>query len=60
MSETDLARSWWGLTVGGGPVPALARGGDPLNPEPNEKEARGPEVTVLSARDLSCSDQLKP
>lgn len=31
-----------------------------MKPEANENEARGPEVTVLSARDLSCSDQLKP
>lgn len=28
--------------------------------EPNEKLGREPAATVLSARDLSCSDQLKP
>jgi hypothetical protein len=57
MSETDLARSWRGLVgAGGGP----ARGGEPPRPEPKENEGRGPEATVLSARDLSCSDQLNP
>lgn len=29
-------------------------------PEAKEKEGRWPDATVLSARDLSCSDQLKP
>lgn len=29
-------------------------------PEAKEKEGREPDATVLSARDLSCSDQLKP
>ena len=29
-------------------------------PEAKENDGRGPEATVLSARDLSCSDQLKP
>lgn len=47
MSETDLARSWWAI---------LPRGGEL---EPMEKEGRAP-VTELSARVLSCSDQLKP
>ncbi len=55
MSETDLARSWRGLAGAG-----AGRGGEALRPEANEKEARGPAETVLSARDLSCSDQLKP
>lgn len=45
MSDTDLARSWWV-----GPL-----GGD----DASGKEGRAP-VTELSARDLSCSDQLKP
>ena len=45
MSETDLARSW---------APAL--GGE----EASENEGRLPPETELSARDLSCSDQLKP
>lgn len=45
MSETELARSWWD-----GP-----RGGE----EARGNEGRAPE-TELSARDLSCSDQLKP
>lgn len=31
-----------------------------MSPEPKENEGREPEATVLSARDLSCSDQLKP
>lgn len=31
-----------------------------LTPGAKEIEGRGPEATVLSARDLSCSDQLKP
>lgn len=61
MSETDLARSW---VTGGGPALALVtlgRGGEPARLEAKEKEARGPPwATVLSARDLSCSDQLKP
>lgn len=46
MSETDLARSWWDAPLGG--------------EEASENEARGPAETELSARDLSCSDQLKP
>lgn len=29
-------------------------------PEAKENEGRWPDATVLSARDLSCSDQLKP
>jgi hypothetical protein len=45
MSDTDLARSW------DGPL-----GGE----EARENEGRGPPETELSARDLSCSDQLKP
>lgn len=49
MSETDLARSW---------KPLPARGGEPP-PDAMLKEGRMPE-TLLSARDLSCSDQLKP
>jgi len=44
----DLARSWMGAPALGGEL--LAR----------EKDGRGPCVTLLSARDLSCSDQLKP
>jgi len=36
----------------GYPLPLL-RGGDELKPEANENEARLPELTVLSARDLS-------
>lgn len=54
ISETDLARSC--------PPEAKAptRGGEPFNPEAREKEGRWPDATVLSARDLSCSDQLKP
>jgi hypothetical protein len=59
MSETDLARSWRGL-MGAGAGGAAARGGEPLRPEANENDGRGPAATVLSARDLSCSDQLKP
>lgn len=47
-SETDLARSWIGAAVRGGEPPAI------------EKEGRCPPVMLLSARDLSCSDQLKP
>jgi hypothetical protein len=47
MSETDLARSWIGAADRGGELDM-------------EKEVRGPPVTLLSARDLSCSDQLKP
>lgn len=39
---------------------APGRGGEPVRPEPKENEGREPEATVLSARDLSCSDQLKP
>ncbi len=39
--------------AGGGTPPALLRGGEPLRPELRGNEARGPEVTVLSARDLS-------
>lgn len=31
-----------------------------MRPEPKENEGREPDATVLSARDLSCSDQLKP
>lgn len=50
MSETDLARSW---------TFAPFLGGDDDMPEPNEKEGRWP-WTELSARDLSCSDQLNP
>lgn len=46
MSETDLARSWWDVPLGG--------------EEASENEGRGPPETELSARDLSCSDQLKP
>lgn len=46
MSEMDLGRS-----VTGG-----LRGGEP---DAKENEGRAP-VTELSARDLSCSDQLKP
>lgn len=55
MSETDLARSWGVLTG------RLARGGeeDMLLAGPKEKEGRCP-WTELSARDLSCSDQLNP
>jgi len=49
MSDTDLARSWWGIADG---TLMLPRGGEPPKPEPKEKEAREPEVT-LSARDLS-------
>ena len=45
MSETDLARSCRGMPLGGD--------------EASGKEGRAPE-TELSARDLSCSDQLKP
>lgn len=45
MSETDLARSWWAGPLGG--------------EEASGNEGRAP-VTELSARDLSCSDQLKP
>ena len=45
MSDTDFARSWFGKPLGG--------------EEASEKEGRAP-VTELSARDLSCSDQLKP
>ena len=58
MSETDLARSWWEGAGPGGPTEA--RGGEPLKPEAKENEGRGPAATLLSARDLSCSDQLKP
>lgn len=49
MSEMDFERSWFGIALGGEwePVPW------------KEKEGRAP-VTELSARDLSCSDQLKP
>lgn len=39
---------------------APERGGEPVRPEPNENEGREPDATVLSARDLSCSDQLNP
>lgn len=46
MSETDLARSWWGAPLGG--------------EEASENDGRGAPETELSARDLSCSDQLKP
>jgi len=52
MSETDLARSWWGLMPDGGPALMLPRGGEALMPELNENEGRVP-LTVLSARDLS-------
>jgi hypothetical protein len=55
ISDTDLVRSW---VPGGAKAPG--RGGDPVRPEPKEKEGREPDATVLSARDLSCSDQLKP
>lgn len=54
ISETERARS-----CGVEPIPP-GRGGEPVRPEPKEKEGRGPEATVLSARDLNCSDQLKP
>lgn len=54
ISETDLLRS---CPPEGGTAPG--RGGEPVRPEAKEKEGREPE-TVLSARDLSCSDQLKP
>lgn len=54
ISEMDLLRSW---PPGGATAPG--RGGEPVRPEGKEKEGREPE-TVLSARDLSCSDQLKP
>lgn len=37
-----------------------ARGGEPPRPEAKEKVGREAEETALSARDLSCSDQLKP
>lgn len=49
MSEMDFERSWFGIALGGEwePVPW------------KEKEGRAP-VTELSARVLSCSDQLKP
>lgn len=57
MSDTDLARSWRGLMGAGGG--GAARGGEALRPEAKEKDGREP-VTVLSARDLSWSDQLKP
>lgn len=55
ISETDLLRSW---VLGGATAPV--RGGEPVMPEAKEKEGRWPDATVLSARDLSCSDQLKP
>lgn len=54
MSDTDLARSWLPEAK------APCRGGEPVRPVPKEKEGREPDATVLSARDLSCSDQLKP
>lgn len=57
MSDTDLDRSWRGLAGAGGGWP---RGGEAPRPEANENEGRTPVATVLSARDLSCSDQLKP
>ena len=55
MSETDLARSWketWPRV--------FPRGGEAFMPEANENEGRGPTAALLSARDLSCSDQLNP
>lgn len=39
---------------------APGRGGEPVRPEAKENDGREPDATVLSARDLSCSDQLKP
>lgn len=66
MSETDWARSW---PAARGPPPppppppppaGLPRGGEAFMPEANEKEGRDPAATLLSARDLSCSDQLNP
>ena len=45
MSETDLARSWRDCPLGGEEASAI--------------DGRALE-TELSARDLSCSDQLKP
>jgi len=64
MSETDLLRSWCAVVVGfpppPGPATLLPRGGEPAKPEAKEKEGREPAATLLSARDLSCSDQLKP
>lgn len=49
MSEMDFERSWVGTALGGEWEPAPWK----------EKEGRAP-VTELSARVLSCSDQLKP
>lgn len=57
MSETDLARSWCGAAP---PPPPPLRGGDAFRPDAKEMEGRDPETTLFSARDLSCSDQLKP
>lgn len=48
ISDTDLARSCW---------PKAGRGGEPAALSPL-KDGRMPD-TLLSARDLSCSDQLK-
>lgn len=55
ISDTDLLRS---CALGGATAPV--RGGEPVMPEAKENEGRWPDATVLSARDLSCSDQLKP
>jgi hypothetical protein len=63
MSETDLALSCEAeLGVWPPAVPETdgPRGGDPANVEAKENEGRDPAATLLSARDLSCSDQLKP
>ena len=56
MSETDLALSCRGVGFGtGAALPTEGRGGEVAY----ETEGREPEA-MLSARVLSCSDQLKP
>lgn len=56
MSETDFALSCRRPAVGAGAAPPTeARGGDAAY----ETDDREP-AAMLSARDLSCSDQLKP
>lgn len=58
MSETDFARSWrgFGFGMGTAPLPTeVPRGGEAAYATVGREPA-----AMLSARDLSCSDQLKP